>query len=262
MPRFAANLAYLFTERPLIERFAAAAAAGFTGVELQFPYDHAPAPVRTELDRHGLTQLGLNTAAGRSGEFGLAAVPGREQEFAAHFQQALDYVVAIGGTAVHCLAGKVPPEQRPAAEAVFVANLARAADLAAGNNITLLIEPINQRDRPDYFLSRVEHAADVIAKAGRPNIRIQYDLYHVQITQGDLIRRFERHQDVIGHVQIGAVPSRAEPDEGEVNYPAIFRELDRLGYQGWVACEYRPRARTEDGLGWARPYGVVPRGGA
>jgi hydroxypyruvate isomerase len=259
MLRFAANLAYLFTERPLIERFAAAAAAGFTGVELQFPYDHAPSAVKAELARLGLTQLGLNTASGRSGEFGLAAVSGREQEFAACFQQALDYVVAIGGTAVHCLAGKVPPEQRPAAEAVFAANLARAADLAAEQNITLLIEPINQRDRPDYFLSRVEHAADVIARIGRPNIKIQYDLYHVQITQGDLIKRFERHQAMIGHVQIAAVPSRAEPDEGEVNYPAMFAELDRLGYRGWVACEYRPRGRTEDGLAWARAHGVVPR---
>jgi len=259
MPRFAANLAYLFTERPLIERFAAAAAAGFKGVELQFPYDVAPSAVKAELERHGLTQLGLNTASGRSGEFGLAAVAGREQEFAAHVRQALDYIVAIGGTAIHCLAGKVPPEQRPAAEAVFVGNLIRAADLAAEKNITLLIEPINQRDRPDYFLSRVEHAADVIAKTGRSNVKIQYDLYHVQITQGDLLKRFERHQSVIGHVQIGAVPSRAEPDEGEVNYPAIFVELDRMGYQGWVSCEYRPRARTEDGLAWARPYGVVPK---
>jgi len=258
MPRFAANLAYLFTERPLLERFAAAAAAGFKGVELQFPYDHAPSAVKAELDRHGLTQLGLNTAAGRAGEFGLAAVPGREQDFAIYFQQSLDYIVAIGGTAIHCLAGKVPPEQRPAAEAVFVANLSRAADLAREKNVTLLIEPINHRDRPDYFLSRVEHAADIIAKIGRPNIKIQYDVYHVQITQGDLFRRFERHQSVIGHVQIGAVPSRAEPDEGEVNYPAIFAELDRLGYSGWVACEYRPRARTEDGLAWARPYGVLP----
>jgi hydroxypyruvate isomerase len=261
MPRLAANIAYLFTERPLLERFGAAAAAGFKAVELQFPYDHAPSAVKHELARHGLMQLGLNTAHGPEGGFGLTAVPGREREFDTLFRQALDYIVAIGGSAIHCLAGKVPPEQRPAAEQVFVANLTRAADLAAENNITLLIEPINPRDRPDYFLNRVEHAADVIAKVGRPNVKIQYDFYHVQIVSGDLIRRFERHLPLIGHVQVAAVPSRHEPDEGEINYPEIFAMLDRVGYAGWTACEYRPRGRTEDGLSWARPYGVAPHRG-
>ena len=260
MPRFAANLAYLFTERPLIERFAAAAAAGFKAVELQFPYDHAPSAIRAEIERHGLTQLGLNSAAGsRDGDSGLAAVPGRERDWEAAFKQALDYVTAIGGTAIHCMTGKVPPEQRPAAERTFVANLTRAADAAGEKNITLLIEPINTRDRPNYFLSRVEQAADIIAKIGRPNIKIQFDFYHVQIASGDLITRFEKFQPLIGHVQIAAVPTRAEPDEGEVNYPVIFSALDRLGWSGWTACEYRPRARTEDGLVWGRPYGLVPR---
>ena len=256
MPRFAANLAYLFTERPLIERFAAAAAAGFKAVELQFPYDHAPSAVKGELEKHGLTMLGLNTAPGRTDEFGLAAVPGREQEFAALFKQALDYVTAIGGCQIHCLAGKVPPELRPAAEKVFVGNLARAADLAAERGITLLIEPINPRDRPDYFLARAEHAADVVAKVERENVRIQFDFYHAQIVGGDLIKRFEKHFPVVGHVQIAAVPSRHEPDEGEVNYPAIFAALDRIGYRNWIGCEYRPRGRTEEGLGWAREFGI------
>jgi len=262
MPRFAANLAYLFTERPLIERFAAAAAAGFAAVELQFPYDHAPSAVKAEIDRHGLTMLGVNTPLGREGEAGLAAVPGRERDFATLFRQALDYAVAIGGRAIHCMAGRVAPEQRPAAEQVFIANIARAADLARENDITVLIEPINPRDRPDYFLTRAEHAADVIAKAGRPNIKVQFDFYHAQIVGGDLITRFEKHLPVVGHVQVAAVPSRQEPDEGEVNYPAIFAALDRLGYGGWIGCEYRPRGRTEDGLGWARAYGVVPKSGA
>ncbi len=261
MPRIAANVAYLFTERPLLERFGAAAAAGFKAVELQFPYDHAASAVKAELAKHGLTQLGLNTIQGGAGEFGLAAVPGRERDWDAAFRQALDYAVAIGGSAIHCLAGKVPPEQRPAAERVFVSNLTRAADLAKEKNITLLIEPINPRDRPDYFLNRVEHAADIVAKVGRPNVKIQYDFYHVQIVGGDLITRFEKHQPLIGHVQIAAVPSRHEPDEGEINYPEVFKALDRLGWSGWTACEYRPRARTEDGLGWARPYGVVPKSG-
>jgi hydroxypyruvate isomerase len=259
MPRFAANLGYLFTERPLIERFGAAAAAGFSAVEAQFPYDVPASAVRAELDRHKLTMLGLNTARGREGEFGLAAVPGRERDFDAHFRQALDYIVAAGGSAIHCLAGKVPPEQRPAAERTFIANLMRAADLAREKNITVLIEPINPRDRPNYFLNRAEHAADIIAKAGKPNIQIQFDFYHAQIVGGDLIRRFEQHLPLIAHVQVAAVPSRHEPDEGEVNYPAIYEALDNFGYDGWIAAEYRPRTTTEAGLGWARAYGVVAK---
>ena len=236
MPRFAANLGYLFTERPLIERFGAAAAAGFRAVELQFVYDHAPSALRAEIDRHNLTVLGVNTAPGQaaSGEFGVAAIPGREAEFAAVFRQALDYIVALGGCQIHCLAGKVPPEQRPAAETIFVQNLARAADLAAEKNITLLIEPINPRDRPDYFLNRPEHAADIIAKVGRPNVRIQFDFYHVQIVGGDLIRRFEKHLPVVGHVQIAAVPSpaRARRGRGELSGDlrrARSQRLCRLG---------------------------------
>ncbi len=261
MPRFAANLACLFTERGLIERFAAAAAAGFAAVELQLPYDQAPSAVKAQLDRHGLTVLGINTAPGQpaAGEFGVGAVPGREREFATLFAQSLDYVTAIGGCQIHCLAGKVPPEQRPAAERTFIRNLIAAADRARERNITLLIEPINPRDRPDYFLTRVEQAADVIDKVGRPNVRMQFDFYHAQIVGGDLIRRFEKYLPVVGHVQIAAVPSRHEPDEGEVNYKEIFAALDRLGYTGWIGCEYRPRGRTEDGLGWARPYGLSPR---
>ena len=256
MPRFAANLGYLFTERPLIERFGAAAAAGFKAVELQFPYDVPPAAVKAELERHGLTQLGVNTP---QAEFGLAALPGRERDFEAAFNRALDYVVAIGGRAIHCMAGVVPPEQRPAAETVFIRNLSRAAAAAAKADIVVLIEPINPRDRPDYFLNRVEHAADIIAKIGAPNVRIQFDFYHVQIVGGDLISRFEKFRPLIGHVQIAAVPSRAEPDEGEINYPAVFEAIDRVGYDGCIGCEYKPRARTEDGLGWAKAYGVTPK---
>ena len=162
------------------------------------------------------------------------------------------------GGAIHCLAGCVPPEQRPAAE-TSLSEISRARPNTRRAGITLLIEPINPRDRPDYFLSRAEHAADIIDKVGAPNLRIQFDFYHVQIVGGDLIRRFEAHLPLVGHVQVAAVPSRREPDEGEVNYPAIFAALDRLGYAGFVGCEYRPRGRTEEGLAWARPYGVVPR---
>jgi len=261
MPRFAANLAYLFTERPFLERFGAAAAAGFQAVELQFPYDESPVAVKAELERHGLTMLGINTPPGNreAGELGLAAVPGREREFEVLFRQALDYVVAIGGCQIHVMAGRVTPDQRPAAQATFVKNLGRAAIAAKDRGITLLIEPINPRDRPDYFLTRVEHAADIIAKVESPNVRMQFDFYHAQIVGGDLIRRFATHFAVVGHVQVAAVPSRREPDEGEVSYPAVYAELDRLGYAGYVGAEYHPRGNTEDGLGWARPYGIVPR---
>jgi len=259
MPRFAANLGYLFAERPLIERFAAAAAAGFSAVELLFPYETAASAVKAELSRHGLTQLGINTPTGRPGEIGLAAIPGREREWEASFARALDYAVAIGGRAIHCMAGCVAVEQRPAAEPVFIRNLSQAAVEAAAAGVTLLIEPINPHDRPGYFLSRVEHAADLVAKVGAANLRIQFDFYHAQIVGGDLMRRFEAHLPLIGHVQIAAVPSRHEPDEGEVNYAEIFAMLDSHGYAGFVGCEYRPRASTEAGLGWARPYGVVPR---
>lgn len=257
MPRFAANIAYMFTERPtLLERVGAAARAGFKAIELQFPYDVPPATLKAETDKHGLAILGLNTERGDPDLFGLTAQPGRERDFDAAFAQALDYARAVGGNAVHCLAGKVPPEQRAAAERVYIANLQRAADRARGTGIKLLIEPINTMERPNYFLNYVEHAAEILTKVDRPNVKMQFDFYHVQIMQGDLIRRFEKHLPFVGHVQIAAVPSRHEPDEGEVHYPAIFEALDRLGYDGWVSCEYRNRARTEDGLGWGKAYGL------
>jgi hydroxypyruvate isomerase len=252
MPRFAANIAYLFSEVPVIERPAAAAKSGFAAVEGQFPYDTSAASLRAQIERHGLAMLGINTERGDKERFGLAAVPNREREFDALFAQALDYIVAVGGTAIHCLAGKVDVNERPAAERTFIANLSRAADLAAEKNITILIEPINNRDRPNYFLNRAEHAADIIQKVGKPNIRIQFDFYHAQIMGGDLIRRFEKHLPLIGHVQIAAVPSRHEPDEGEVDYPEIYKAIDASGYAGWVAAEYFPRGRTEDGLRWLK----------
>ena len=259
MPRFAANLGLLFPDRPLIERFEAAARAGFTAVEAQFPYEYPASAVKAQIEKHNLTFLGINTAPGRPGESGLGAVPGREQDFAAVFIQALDYVTEIGGSAIHCMAGMVSPRKRAAAERTFVANLSALADLAAEKNVTLLIEPLNTRDRPNYVLTRVEQAAEIIAATGKSNIRIQFDFYHLQIMQGDLLKRFEKHFDLIGHVQVAAVPSRHEPDEGELNFPEIYKAIDAIGYKGWIGAEYNPRGRTEDGLGWARPYGIVPK---
>lgn len=258
MPRFSANLGFLFTDRPLIERFAAAAACGFSAVEAHFPYDIPPREVRAALAEHRLTMLGINTVRGNlaAGEFGLAALPGRESEFRAALEQAVDYQRAIGGNAVHCMAGTVAPGSLAPARETYAANIAYAADTARRHGLTVLIEPINQRDHPGYFLSSVEQAAALIADLGRPNVRVMFDFYHLQILQGDLLRRFETHQAVIGHVQVASVPARAEPDEGELNFPAIFAALDRLGYDGWIGAEYRPRGRTEDGLSWGRPYGL------
>jgi hydroxypyruvate isomerase len=212
--------------------------------------------VRREIERHGLKILGINTPLGSAGEPGLAGIPGRERDFDAAFRTALDYATVVGATAIHCMSGQVPPQQQAEGEKVFAANIARASDLAGERGLTILLEPINRRDRRGYLLHRPEQAAAIIEKVGRPNVRMQFDFYHVQIEGGDLMTRFARYQPIVGHVQIAAVPSRAEPDEGEINYAAILDMLDRSDYAGYVALEYKPRKRTEDGLGWARPYGI------
>jgi len=256
MPRFSANLGHLFPEYSLIERIGAAAKAGFKAIELQQPYELAPSAVKAEIDRHGLTMLNINSPPGPAGEGGLGALIGRERDFWTCFTTALDYVVAIGGTSIHLLAGVVPPHERPAAERVFVANLSRAADAAAEKGIFILLEPLNLRDRPDYFISRIEHIADVIAKVGNPNVKIMYDFYHVQVMQGDVLKRMEAHLPLIGHVQFAGPPSRTPPQTGELNYPVIFDAIDAMGWQGWVGAEYGPGGPTLDSLTWGKPYGI------
>ena len=260
MPRFSAHIDYLFADRPFLQRIEAAAAAGFKAIECRFPEGVPAGEFKRALERNDVQALGINSPTGGEGEFGICAVPGRQSEWKKTFAEALDYIAAVGASAVHCLAGKVDRDRRAEADRVFVDNLKHAADLAAKKNIKLYIEPINPRDLPDYFLNEVEHAADVIAKVDRPNVWLQYDFYHVQICGGDLIKRFEKHRRIIGHVQCSQVPVRHEPDaEGEINYPFVFAEVDRLGYAGWIGAEYRPRAGTEAGLAWAKPYGVTPR---
>ena len=260
MPRFAANLAYLFTERPFMERFAAAAAAGFKAVELQFPYEFAPSAVRAELERHGLAMLGINTSPGRreAGEFGLAAVAGREADFAALFRQALDYVVAIGGRRSIASPAKCRrrrgPRPRRSSSAILPARPMRPPR----HDITLLIEPINPRDRPDYFLaapstpptSSPRSSAPMCASSSTSITRRSWAAISSAASRNACRRSVTSRSP--------RCPRAHEPDEGEVNYPAIFAALDRLGYGGWIGCEYNPRARTEDGLGWARPFGVSP----
>ncbi|HEX2555019.1 MAG TPA: TIM barrel protein [Microvirga sp.] len=254
MPRFSANLGFLFADRPDIARVEAAAAAGFRAVEMHWPYGTPAAEMRAALQRCDVAMLGLNTVVGRDGESGLGALPGREAEFRQAVEQAVAYGQAIGATAVHCMAGVVTPDRLDTAERVFVENLRIASDIVGQAGMTVLIEPLNHRDKPDYALFRIEQAASIIGRTGRGNVKIMFDCYHVQIMQGDLIRRFEAHRELVGHVQIAAVPSRAEPDEGELNFPEICRAFERLGYDGWIGAEYKPRGRTEDGLGWLKAW--------
>jgi 2-dehydrotetronate isomerase len=257
MPRLAANLSMMYTEHAFLDRFAAAAADGFEAVEFLFPYEHPPEAIVTQLQRHGLTQALFNLPPGdwSAGERGLTALPGRETAFADGVQTALRYALALGCKRLHAMAGLVPDgADRAAMRAAYVANLRAAAATLAPHGITLLIEPINTRDIPGFFLNLQQQAHDVVAEVGAPNLRVQMDFYHCQIMEGDLLTRFRAHQAAVGHIQIAGVPERHEPDAGEVNYPWLFAQLDALGYDGFVGCEYRPRAGTSAGLGWARPW--------
>lgn len=256
MPKFSANLGFLWSDRPLPGRIEAAARAGFKAVELHWPYETPPQGIRDACAAHGLTLLGLNTAIGdpAAGEFGLGAVAGREQAFQDAVDQSRDYARIAGASAIHLMAGIVPAERKREAREVLVRNLAIAADKIP--DLMLLLEPINQRDKPNYFYSTVEEAASIIEDVGAPNLKVMFDIYHIGISQGDIFKRLERYLPVIGHVQIAAVPSRAEPDEGEIAYAAVLMELDRLGYQGWVGCEYKPRDDTDEGLRWVSALGL------
>ncbi|MEM1197953.1 MAG: TIM barrel protein [Pseudomonadota bacterium] len=248
MAKFSANLGFLWTELSLPEAIHAAKGAGFEAVECHFPFEVPASEVKGALDATGLPMLGLNTVRGNveEGEFGLAAVPGAETRARAAIDQAVDYAAAIGARNVHVMAG------RHGAHEVFVENLTYAAERAAPLGIGLLIEPINQRDAPDYFLSNVEQAAQIIGELGKTNISIMFDFYHVQIMQGDLLRRLETHLPLVGHIQIASVPHRNEPDRGEVDFRWLMGALDDLGYKGHVGAEYVPADTTDAGLGWLR----------
>ena len=258
MTRFAANIGLLWPDRPLLGRMQAAAQAGFRAVEMHFPYAVPAGDVATMAGREGLTLLGINTAPGPPGERGLGALPGREPEFQALIDQSIDYCVSSGATAIHAMAGNVPAQDHERARAVFLENLRTAARKAAEKNLTLLLEPLNPRDNPGYFYSRLAQAVSLIEELGRPNVRLQFDVYHVAISEGDVLMKLRRYLPVIGNVQIAAVPSRAEPDEGEISFPAVFACLRELDYGGWIGCEYRPRADTDEGLRWRSTLGVTP----
>ena len=258
MPQLAANLSTLFTEQPFLDRYDAAAAAGFRAVECQFPYAVPAEAIRDRLDRLGLTQVLLNTPPGNAaaGERGLAALPGRVADFQAALQQALHYARTLGCPRIHVMAG-VQPVGATLAEcrAQFVANLVYAADLCAGQGITLMIEPINTRvDVPGYVIDTTAVAVDCLREIARPNVKLQYDVYHMQIMEGDVARSIERLLPFIGHIQIADNPGRHEPGTGEIHFPWLLAHLDALGYEGWVGCEYLPSGDTLSSLGWARSY--------
>ena len=248
MPRFAASVEMMFREVPLLDRFERAAAAGFRGVEIQSPYGEAKEDVADRVRRHGLEAALMNVLPG------VAAIPGREEDFRNALTRALDYAAAAGCRQLHCLAGRTDD---PRAEATFVANLKWASEMARPAGVRLLIEPLNTRDNPGYFLTRTAQARRILEQVGSDDVRLQYDCYHMQVMEGDLAETLKANLDVIGHIQVGGVPGRHEPDQAqEINYPYLFDLIDSLSYRGWVGCEYQPRKGTVEGLAWARPYGI------
>ncbi len=259
MPRFAANLSRMYGEHPFLDRFAAARLDGFEAVEFLFPYEYAPQRLADLLKAHGLQQVLFNVSPGDwvAGERGLACVPGREGEFHSAIVQALDYAQALSCPRVHVMAGLTPAGVGPALlHTTYVRNLAWAAKRAADVGVDLLIEPINPRDMPGYFVNRQDHAHTVVMEVGAPNLKVQMDLYHCQIVEGDLAMKLRQYlpSGRVGHLQIAGVPERHEPDGGELNYPYLFELIDALGYSGHIGCEYRPRSDTSAGLGWMAPF--------
>jgi hydroxypyruvate isomerase len=259
VPKFAANLSFIFQEVEFLDRFAAAARCGFKAVEYLSPYDHPPEVIAEQLNRHGVEQALFNMPPGdwAAGERGIGALPGREREFRDGVETALVYAKATRCRILHAMAGVLPAGlDRAEAERVYLANLRLAADRLAAEGVTLVVEPINTRDIPGYFLNTTTQAMSVIERVGHPNLKLQLDLYHVQIMEGDLAQRVRVLAGHYPHVQIAGNPGRHEPDIGEINYSFLFDLLDEIGYSGWIGCEYRPKGETTAGLGWAKRYGI------
>lgn len=257
MPKFAANLTMLFNEVGFLDRFAAAAKAGFKGVEYLFPYDFDKDELAERLRQHDLQQVLHNLPAGdwAAGERGIACLPDRVGEFQEGVGRAIEYAQALGCSQLNCLAGLAPPEaDADALRETLVSNLRFAADALGSAGIRLLIEPINTRDIPGFYLTGTRQALEIIDATESDNIGLQYDIYHMQIMEGDLASTIERHLGRIGHMQLADTPGRHEPGTGEINYPFLFGFIDRLGYRGWIGCEYKPAAGTLDGLAWLKPY--------
>jgi hydroxypyruvate isomerase len=253
MPRFAANLTMLFTEVPFLDRFERAARAGFQAVEFLFPYAYPAEEIRRRLDEHQLALVLHNLPAGDwdAGERGIACLPDRVDEFRAGVATAITYAKALGVTQLNCLAGKAPAGADPAMlNRTLVDNLRFAADALRRADLKLLVEPINTVDIPGFFVNRTAQALAIIDEVGADNLFLQYDLYHAQRMEGELAATLEKHLARIAHVQLADNPGRHEPGSGEINYPFIFAHLDRIGYRGWVGCEYKPATTTEAGLPW------------
>jgi hydroxypyruvate isomerase len=258
MPRFAANLTTMYQEHSFLDRFAAAAKDGFTAVEFLFPYEHPAEELAALLKKNGLEQVLFNAPPGnwQAGERGCAALPGREEDFRTGFLRALEYAQALKCPRIHAMAGLVPAGADLARmRETYVSNLAWAADRAQG--VEVLIEPIAQRNIPGYFLNYQEEAHAIVSEIGAPNLKILMDLFHCQVAEGDLVTKMRKYiadpkQTRVGHFQIAGVPERREPDTGEVNYDYVFDVMDELNFDGWVGCEYIPRAGTSEGLGWFR----------
>ena len=256
MPRLSANLSFLFNEVPFLDRFGAAARAGFRAVEFAFAYDVPPAEIAARLTGHALECVLINAPPGDldAGERGIASLPGREREFAASIAEALRYARALGCPRIHVLSGIVPPgadrEQRALRRSILVRNLRTACAEASRHDVTLLVEALNPRDTPNYLFSTQAEAHAIRDDAGAANLKVQMDFYHTQVVEGDIASKLERWLPHIGHIQIAGVPGRPEPDVGEINYAWLLRRVDELGYRGWVGCEYRPLRDTVSGLAW------------
>jgi hydroxypyruvate isomerase len=257
MPHFAANLTMLFTELPFLERFKAAADAGFTAVEFLFPYEYRKSELAAALKHNNLRLVLHNLPAGNwaAGERGIACHPDRTAEFRAGVEEAIEYATELDCPQVNCLAGILPAGvTRDAARAVLIENLRYAADKLQAAGIGLLLEPVNSRDIPGFFIDRPSFALEIISAAGSKSLKLQYDIYHAQVMEGDLANTIEREFHRIGHIQLADNPGRHEPGTGEINYPYLFRRIDELGYSGWIGCEYKPKTTTAEGLSWLQPY--------
>jgi hydroxypyruvate isomerase len=257
MPKFAANLTFLFNEVPLLDRFALARGAGFKGVEYMAPYGETEADLATRLKDNGLKQVLFNLTSGdwAGGERGIAILPGRQEEFRRGVHRAIEYASALSCGQINCLAGLVPHgADRKALRTTFVENLAFAAAELKKAGVKLLIEAINTRDIPGFYLNHTAEAASIIDEVGSDNLYIQYDIYHMQITEGDLTRTIDANLKRIAHIQLADNPGRNEPGTGEINYPFLFQHIDKSAYAGWIGCEYKPLTTTTAGLGWMSPY--------
>ena len=257
MPKFCANLTLLFNEVGFMDRFGAAASAGFSGVEYLFPYEYDKDALAEALQRNRLRQVLHNLPAGdwANGERGIACHPDRVGEFQDGIGQAIEYASRLGCSQVNCLAGLTPAGVAPdRVRATFVSNLKFAALKLKENGIRLLIEPINTRDMPGFYLTHTLQALEIIREVGSENLHLQYDIYHMQVMEGDLAATIEKHLSRIAHMQLADNPGRHEPGTGEINYPFLFAHIDRLGYAGWIGCEYKPATTTAAGLSWVHPY--------